>query len=109
MVFDELRELNARTKTLRSRMSRLRDDIQVFMQDRGLEKLGTRDGRIAVRVMTTITQGRLGKKDTVRCVDETIGEDHPELAQKLLAKLYEDNKKVRTFTKFDKRDPVETI
>lgn len=107
MAFDELRAINERGKLLRSKLAVLRDDVQKFMQDRNLERLGTRDGRIAVRVTTKSTMIRPGKKETMRCVEETVGEDHPELAQKLVQKLFEENRRVRTVTKFDKRNPDE--
>ena len=107
MVFDELRTLNDRSKHLRSRLSSLREDVQKFMQDRNLERLGTRDGRIAVRVTTKTTSIRPGKKETMRCVEETVGEEHPDLAQKLVQRLFEENRRVRTVTRFDKRDPGE--
>lgn len=108
MVFDELETLNARSRTLRHRLSQLKEDIQSFMRNRNLERLGTRDGRLAVRVMSRNVAARPGKKETVKCIDELVGEENPELAQRLLNRLYEDNKVVRTYTRFDKRDVDET-
>lgn len=103
LVHDELAALNERRQRLISKMSALREDVQKFMQDRKLEKLGTRDGRIAIRMTTKTACSRPGKRETVRCVDETIGDEHPELAQKLIHKLFEENRRSRTHTRFDKR------
>jgi len=104
MVHDELRMLNDRSKALRAKLAALKDDVRKFMVDRNLERLGTKDGRIAVRVVTKSSAVRPGKKETLRCVEETVGEEHPELASQLIQKLFEENRRVRTITHFDKRD-----
>jgi len=104
MVHDELRTLNERSKVLRAKLAALKEDVRKFMMDRNLERLGTKDGRIAVRVVTKSSAVRPGKKETLRCVEETVGEEHPELANQLIQKLFEENRRVRTITQFDKRD-----
>lgn len=106
-LHDALHAHNARGRVLRERLAGLRNDVQSFMQSRNLERLGTRDGRIAVRVMTSKTCVRPNKKETIRCVEETVGVEHPDLAQRLQQRLFDDNVRTRTVTKFDKRDKRE--
>ena len=102
-AFDELAMLNKRSKDLRAHMTRMRGDVEVFMRERNLEKIGTRDGRLVVRVTTSNKPVRLGKRETTKCVEQTVGESHPDLAQELIRKLFEENRAVRTVTRFDKK------
>jgi hypothetical protein len=102
-AFDELAVLNKRSKDLRAHMTRMRGDVEVFMRERNLEKIGTRDGRLVVRVTTSTKPVRLGKRETTKCVHQTVGESHPDLAQELIRKLFDENKAVRTVTRFDKK------
>lgn len=106
-LYDELKAHNDRGRVLRENMARLRTDVQSFMQSRNLERLGTRDGRIAVRVTTSTTCTRPSKKETIRCVEETVGSKHPDLAKQLQQRLFDENTRTRTITKFDKREPGE--
>ena len=105
MVYDELRVTNARARGLRLRANVLRKSLQEFMCDRQLERLGTRDGRLTVKLAQETTRVRPSKRDTMQCVIDTLGEDNSELAAQLLHKLYEDKKEVRTVTRLMKHTP----
>ena len=102
-AYDELAILNKRSRELRANMARMRGDVEVFMRERNLEKIGTRDGRLVVCVTTTNKPVRLGKRETTKCVEQTVGASHPDLAQELISKLFEENRAVRTVTRFDKK------
>ena len=104
MVHDELTRANKRARDLRARLAILRSDVEAFMRDRDLEKLGTKDGRLVVRMKTMQVCARPGKRETERCIGETLDE-HPDLAQEIIRKLFEEKKQVRTCTTFDKRTP----
>lgn len=103
VAHDEITLLNARVRKLRARMHQMRSDVETFMRERNLERIGTRDGRLVVHMTTKSQCMRPGKKETHRCIQETLGDEHPELAQDLLRRLYEENRQVRTFTRFDKK------
>lgn len=103
-VHDELKQVNRRARELRGKASTLRTSLEDFMRSRKLERLGTRDGRLTVKIAQETTRVRPSKKETVRCVVETLGDDHSELAEELLRKLYEEKKEVRSTTRLLKHE-----
>lgn len=100
---DQLSSANSRARELRSKLSLLRTNIESFMQERDLERLGTRDGRLVVRTATHTSAPRPGKRETVRCVEETVGRSDPDLAKELVQKLFDDKRTTKTVTRFDRR------
>lgn len=105
-VHDDIRSSNTRTRKLRERAECLRKSLQDFMRSRNLEKLGTRDGRLTVRLAQETLRVRPSKRDTMRCVVDTLGEDNATLAEELIRKLYEEKKETRTVTRLLKNDAV---
>ena len=105
---DEVAILNSRIRRLRNDMKQMRGDVESFMRERNLERIGTRDGRLVVRMLTKTVSARPGKKQTVQCVQDTLGETHPDLASDIVRRLYDENRQVRTYTRFDKRRVGET-
>lgn len=103
-VHDDIRSSNLRTKKLRERAACLRQSLQDFMSSRNLERLGTRDGRLTVRLSKETMRVRPSKRDTMRCVADTLGETNADLAEELIRKLYEEKKATRTVTRLLKHD-----
>lgn len=101
-VHDELRQTNARARALRARSASLRTSLEQFMRARKLERLGTRDGRLTVKLAQETLRVRPSKRDTMRCVIDTLGDDRVELADELIRKLYDEKKEVRTVTRIMK-------
>ena len=103
MINEEITGLNTRLRELRARLAHIKASVESFMQHRNLERLGTRDGRLTVKMCTRSTCTRPGKKETVRCVEETLGPDNADVAEELLHKLFDERKQVRTVTSFNRR------
>jgi hypothetical protein len=101
-VHDDLRQANARARELRVRATTLRKSLEDFMSARNLERLGTRDGRLTVKLAQETLRVRPSKRDTMRCVIETLGEERADLADELIRKLYDETKEVRTVTRIMK-------
>ena len=107
-VHDELRRINASARELRSKAGEIRKSLEEFMRTRKLERLGTRDGRLSVKLAQETLRVRPSKRDTTRCVMDTLGDDNAELAEELLRKLFEEKKEVRVVTKLTKHDTGRT-
>ena len=101
-VYDELRQTNARARELRVKATSLRKSLEAFMCARNLERLGTRDGRLTVKLAQETLRVRPSKRDTMRCVIETLGDERADLADELIRKLYDEKKEVRTVTRIMK-------
>lgn len=88
-IHDRATDLARLLRETRSREAVVKAELQEFMSKRNLQRIGTRDGRMNVRLCVRTRCPPPGKRETLKCVDEVL-RDHPDLGDEIKARLFRD-------------------